>query len=240
VAEPQPTIELRPASLEDLERELDENLSHGRVFVAGAPPLSPRSACSLLLIHPVSSASHRLSAEVVWVEAEGDGAGVGVMLTGFDCEASQQLAAFVAATAREKKPGTGGIHVMERVRGYSTAEQMRRAREAEFTERSALERVYGKSVWEALLQNQRISPPEVARIARKGAIPRPLVDLITGNPAWVASAEIRRALLTNPRLSSSALALVLAACSKQELELVASQTLYPMATRQAARGKLNR
>jgi hypothetical protein len=115
---------------------------------------------------------------------------------------------------------------------------MRRARDGELTERTALERVYGKAVWEPLLQNQRISPPEVARIARKGAIPKPLIDVITANAAWLASAEIRRALLTNPRLTGAALERVLGACGRKELDLVASQVLYPMAARQAARRKL--
>lgn len=237
VARSIPRIELRPDGLEALERELDESLSHGRAFVPGAASLPQRSACRLVVRHPVDGSTIELDAEVVWVVEEGDGRGVGVMLTGFDREQSRRLDGFVAQGALESKRST---NVMERVRGFSTAEQMRRARDGELTERVALERVYGKAVWEGLLSNQRISPPEVARIARKGGLPKPLVELITSNPAWVASPEIRRALLTNPRVAGAALDRVLAPCSRKDLELIATQLVYPMGTRQAARRKLKR
>ena len=50
-------------------------------------------------------------------------------------------------------------------------------------------------MWEALLSNPRLSVMEVARIARKGQLPIPLVDQIAANDAWAASPEVRRALL---------------------------------------------
>ena len=185
----------------------------------------------------MTGAIHSLDAEVVWVEETGKGAGVGVMFSGFDDLAGERLAAFVAVNGLESARAT---NVMERVRGYSISEQMRRAREADQSERQALERVYDKAVWEPLLQNPRISPPEVARIARKGTLTGPLIDLITGSAAWLASPEIRRALLTNPRVTGPALDKVIATCSKKELGLIASQVLYPMSARQAARRKLKR
>jgi len=231
------TIDLRPVDLADLERELDENLSHGRAFIRGAAPLAQRSACTVVLSHPVDGSSMELAAEVVWVEEQGNGSGVGVMFCDFDDALSATLSAFVAHGALEKKRP---VNVTERVRGFSIAEQVRCARDGELTERVALERVYGKAVWEPLLSNQRISPPEVARMARKGALPKALADVITSNPAWIGSPEIRRALLTNPRVAGAALERVLAACGKRDLEAIASQGVYPMGTRQAARRKLGR
>jgi len=233
----QPQLELSHGSLEELERDLDENLSHGRAFVPGAGPLPERSVCTLRLLHPLTGASHCIEAEVVWVVVGGAAAGVGVMFRDFDPAAGERLSAFVAQAAGQKKRA---VNMMERVRSYSTSEQMRRARDGELTERTALERVYGKGVWEPLLQNQRISPPEVARIARKGGLPKPLVDIITGQPAWLASPEIRRALLTNPRVTGPALERVLAPCSPRDLELIASQVLYPIGVRQAAKRKIRR
>ena len=111
-----------------------------------------------------------------------------------------RLEAFVN---EKKKSGPQSVH--QRVRGLSAAEQMRCAREGEISERTALERGYGKAVWEALLENPRISVPEVARIARKGNVPRPLLEKIVGNAAWLGSSEVRRALLSNSRLGGAAL-----------------------------------
>jgi hypothetical protein len=98
-----------------------------------------------------------------------------------------------------------------------------------------LERIYGKSVWEPLLRNPRLGHPEVARIARMGALPRPLVDLIVANTGWLRSPEVRRALLSNPRLGAEQIPRVLRLMAKPELKLVPSQTAYPAPVRDAAR-----
>ena len=128
----------------------------------------------------------------------------------------------------------------ERLRGLSIAEQMKLAREGGLQERVALERLFGKSVWEPILQNQRVSPPEVARIARMGMAPAPLLETITGNAAWLSSGEVRRALLSNPRLSDDGVMKVLRHAPKSELQLVAAQTIYPTRVRKIARTLLNR
>ena len=84
-------------------------------------------------------------------------------------------------------------NVQERLRGLSVAEQLRVARGGSVTERVVLERLYGKIVWEALLRNTHVTVPEVARLARLGTLPRPLLELIVGNPAWLQVPQVRRA-----------------------------------------------
>ena len=73
---------------------------------------------------------------------------------------------------KERKAAAQNVH--ERVRGFSAAEQMRCAREGELPERVALERVYGKAVWEALLENPRVTVPEIALAARQSSYPMPV------------------------------------------------------------------
>lgn len=124
---------------------------------------------------------------------------------------------------------------LDRVRHLNLAEQRKLARNGQLQERVALERVFGKNVWEALLHNPRLTIPEVARIARKGTVPRPLLDLIADNAAWAKSATVRRALLSNPRLGTEAIYRVLRLTPRRELGLIEKQTLYPTAVRQAAR-----
>lgn len=127
-----------------------------------------------------------------------------------------------------------------RIRALSLAESLRLARAGNYSERVALERMHGKLVWEALLRNPGLTIPEVGRIAGMGTLPRGLVDLICGNPAWVSSEEVRRKLLSNPRLRGQNLMKVLRALSKAELALLPSQTAYPYAVREAAKRLLQR
>ena len=126
----------------------------------------------------------------------------------------------------------------ERLRGLTLVQQLKYARDGEMAERILLERIYGKAVWEALLRNPRITGPEVARIARMGSLPRPMIELIVGNGAWLQIPEIRRALLSNPRLGPDQIQRVLRLMPKHELKLATIQTAYPMAVRNTARGML--
>jgi Tfp pilus assembly protein PilZ len=125
--------------------------------------------------------------------------------------------------------------LQQRLRGISMAKQMKIARDGELTERVALERIYGKNVWEALLRNPRVTQPEVARIARMGALPKPLIEIIVANTGWVRGGQIRRALLSNPRLSRDQARKVIAAAPKNELRLMTKQTSYPHVVREIAR-----
>ncbi len=125
-------------------------------------------------------------------------------------------------------------NAQERVRHLSSTEQQKVARSGELADRIALERVYGKAVWETLLQNPKLTPPEVLRIARMAGLPMPLLELIVGNRAWIASPQIRRALLANRRLTKDMIATILRVTPKNELRIMHKQTAYPAVVREAA------
>lgn len=137
-----------------------------------------------------------------------------------------------ADDAGEPAPGEP---VQQRLRHLPLAQQIKKAHSAELHERILLERMYGKNVWEALLRNPRLTAPEVARIARVASLPRPLIEIIVGNGAWLQIPEVRRALLVNPRLGTDQILRVLRLLPKHELKLVAVQTSYPYPVRDAAR-----
>jgi hypothetical protein len=127
------------------------------------------------------------------------------------------------------------LNVHERLRGLTLAQQLKLAHHGEVSERIVLERLYGKNVWDALLRNPRLTGPEVARIARMGSLPRPQIEIIVGNGAWLQIPEVRRALLSNPRLGTDQVMRVLRLLPKHELKLAAMQTAYPHAVRDAAK-----
>lgn len=121
-----------------------------------------------------------------------------------------------------------------RLRNLSIHEQLKVARSSNMSDRVLLERIYGAAVWEALLKNSKITVPEVARIAKKGTIPRPLVDLIVENEGWIHQSIVRRALLSNPRLSSENALKILRILPHRELKLVPHQNAYPATVRALA------
>jgi len=220
----------------------EQHLSKGRAFVPDAGGIAELSACELVLEH--AGRSHRLAAEVVYVRADPPGRGVGLQLAPLDAASLQALRVFVDAgddasdaAPESERPATG---LYERIRSLSTVDQQHLAASGTLPERIALERMYGQTVWETLLRNPRLTIPEAARIGRKGTLPRPLVELIAANAAWLAAGEVQRALLSNPRSSPAVVAKVLLAMPRGELALVPQQTAYPASVRAAARKALGR
>jgi hypothetical protein len=127
------------------------------------------------------------------------------------------------------------LNLHERLRGLTLAQQIKHASSGDPQERILLERFYGKNVWEALLRNPRLTPPEVARISRMGTLPRVLVEIIVTNGAWLGVPEVRRALLTNPRLGTDQIMRVLRMMPKHELKVLSGMGVYPYAVRDVAK-----
>ncbi len=144
----------------------------------------------------------------------------------------------VSAHEFNGQPEAQALHV--RMRSLTAVEQRRIALSGNLAERVMLERMYGPNVWEPLLASGRLSPPEVATIARKGTLPRPLVEAIAANAGWIASGEVQRALLSNPRSSPMVVAKVLRVLPKHDLARVPMQTAYPASVRQAAKEMLKK
>lgn len=150
-----------------------------------------------------------------------------------DEPASDEPAAGADENEGEDKKVPANVH--ERLRGLTLAQQIKIAHHGEVSERIILERLYSKNVWEALLRNPRLTGPEVARIARMGSLPRPLLELVVNNGGWMQIPEVRRALLSNPRLGTDQIIRILRLLPKHELKMAAMQTAYPHAVRDAAK-----
>lgn len=250
------------AALRDL---YEQQLSKGYAFVPDGSGISEFQACELVLDH--EGRTLRLQAEVVFVKADGPGRGIGLQLSPLDASAKADLFAFIDGTApleTEDPGGDPGAHgpadvventdcppvrqgderaaktLAERIRGLSSAQQQRLATKGTMPERIALERAFGSNVWEALLSNSRLTIPEVAWIARKGTLPRQLVEDIAGHASWVAAPQVQRALLANPRSTTAVVTLVLRALSRSDLQLVPQQTAYPATVRAAAKKMLGK
>jgi hypothetical protein len=220
----------------------DEDLSKGRAFVPGATGVTEFEVCELVLQH--DARMHKLRTEAVFIKGEGLGCGVGLAFGPLDASAAAALEAFVSgppteASVTRAEPEKAAIAtVNDRIRGLSAVEQQRLAVGGTLSERVALERTFGPSVWEALLSNARLTIPEVATIARKGTVPRPLIESLASRPAWVAAPEVQRALLSNPRATPAVISRVLQTMARGDLALVVKQTSYPHSVRALAQKML--
>jgi hypothetical protein len=220
----------------------DEDLSKGRAFVPGVTGVTEFEVCELVLQH--AGRIHTLRTEAVFIKLEGLGCGVGLAFGPLDSSAMAALEAFVSgppaeASATPVAPERAAIAtVNDRIRGLSAVEQQRLAVSGTLPERVALERTFGPNVWEALLSNARLTIPEVATIARKGTVPRPLIENLAGRPVWVAAPEVQRALLSNPRATPAVVSRVLQAMARSDLALVVKQTAYPHSVRALAKKML--
>ena len=217
----------------DLDRERP-NLERGSVLAAGVTDVPVGACCELALSFP--------SGETLAVDARAvlaTGTGTVFAFEGVDRAAlARCLSGGSPAAApgeRDREDVAAPRNVVERLRGLSTNEQLRVAREGSQTERVVLERIYGKAVWEALLRNAHLTVPEVARLARMGTMPRPLLELVVANPAWLQAPPVRRALLSNPRLAPEQVHKILALLPREELKLVPQNTAYPATVRTAAK-----
>jgi len=240
-------VTLAPENAESLRRLFESEWRHRRAFVAGKYSLCERERCCLLIVHP-QGGGFAVEAEVVHIKAEEPDAGIGLDLVGLDAGTLADLEAFVgqaeAAQAADTAPAdddhaasnqSGAPSIYARIRRLSFSERHKVARHGLLTERVALERTFGGSVWEGLLQNSSLTVPEVAQIAKKGTLPQPLVATIVANGGWLASGEVRRALLGNPRVSGPQLDRVLRATPKAELKQIAQMSPYRSQVRMAAK-----
>ena len=218
--------------------QLARDLEAGGVFVPGC---TEPILADLELVVRAGEEEVVVAARVVFV----NDSGAGCELVACPPEVKARIAALAKATPEpapayeideadeEVKRVARNVH--ERLRGLTLVQQIKAAQHGEVSERIVLERMYGKTVWEPLLRNPRVTAPEVARIARMGALPRPMLELICTNGAWLQIPEIRRALLSNPRLSADQAVRVLRLLPKHELKLAAATTGYPMAVRDVAK-----
>lgn len=205
----------------------ERDLAAGGLFVPGCA-IELHTECDLC----VRGASGELTvpARVVFVDPA---RGAGLELDNPDTATKERLIQLAQDDDFERTPLARNI--FERLRGLTLAEQIRSANSNDPTERMALERLYGKNVWEALLRNPRLTAPEVTRLARLGTLPRVMLETIVNNGAWLQIPEVRRALLGNPRLGTDQILRVLRLLPKHELKLAATINTYPIAVRDQAK-----
>jgi hypothetical protein len=236
-------------SVDAFAADYENNLRKGRAFVAGADGLAERDRCTVEIVHPETGEAIQLVAEAVWIGP----AGIGLAFVDLDARTKARIDEFAKPPEQGAEPhetdtkaelayrtateaeGKVVRNLHDRMRHLSIGQREDIARHGTLVERTALERAYAGVVWEGLLQNPSISIAEVARIARNGTLPKPLVNVIVNNAGWVSAPEVQRALMTNPRCTGPHLERVVRSIDANELNRLAKHCPYRSEVRSMVR-----
>lgn len=212
---------------DELEKELETDLGRGRAQVWGKYNMAPGQDCEVVLVHPDTGEALELSATVEEVNEDG-------------VQVKFPVTPLVRNRLNKLVGVRSGNSLQMRIRNLKGNQRRQLALTGDLAERTALERAYGKDVWDALIENPRLTVGEVVRLARIGTMPLPLVEKIIQNNAWIKVPQIRRALFTNRRLDTKMINRLLRFTPAAELRLMPEQTAYPPSVRAAARRLMGR
>lgn len=219
-----------------MQRDYEENLIKGRAFVEGHLATEAQCRVRLVFVRPSGDSTFECWGEVMWINRDGAAPGTGVKLAELTQVERRALHRFASSGPR---PSDLPIPLQSRVvPELGVAEREVMARSGSLSERVALERHFGSTVWEGLLQNPQLTAPEVARIAQHATLAKPLLQAVVANDAWLARPEVRHALLANPAVDGAALARVVHALPLGECAQVAQSRAFRQKVRQAAKQRL--
>ena len=206
-------IILQFETLDELKAEFEQNLTNGGTFVHRKGDFQQNNECTVIIVHPGDGARKEIKARIVMVTDQGDTKGVAVAFNDFSSIRRQAIEDFI----KEHAASDEFDDEEEKSTVMSSADRIKRALEGDISDRIQLERQYGKAVWEELLKNPKITRGEVARIAKKGSLPKHLRRIILSNSGWMSDAQVRRAMLSNTRMDESEIKKILMSVPRAEL-----------------------
>jgi hypothetical protein len=134
----------------------------------------------------------------------------------------------------EAASGERDLGVWDRIRALNRNEKLLLAPKASRGERAALLQENDAQVLYYMLKNPRVTIDEVARIARSHLLSAATAELIAKTAQWSSSADVRVALVNNPRTPSPLALRLLPTLPEGEIRKIAKATAVSQAIKQAA------
>jgi hypothetical protein len=128
--------------------------------------------------------------------------------------------------------------VWDRVRGLPRTEKLILATTAEQSERAVLVQDNDPRVLLSLLMNPRVTMDEVARIAKSSFQTYQIAELIVKTGQWMASLDVRLALIRNPKTPPQFALRILPTLPDSEVKTIARGESASTALKQAAQRRL--
>jgi hypothetical protein len=202
-------------SEDELREEHRTNLSMGGLRLATAELVSLNATLIVTLRGPWGGESFA-RATVVATLPEG-------IALAIDGNADEHLARLIAKPADdsldespEKKQ-----NVWDRIRALSQMEKLLLAVKADRTERAFLLQDNDPRVLLSLLRNPRLTVDEVARLAKSSFLTFQIVDVIMKTGQWMASLDVRLALIHNAKTSPAFALRILPTLPDSEVRAIA-------------------
>lgn len=178
-------------SEEELREEHRVNLAHGALRLPTSETVALNTTLLITLRGPWGGEAFARATAVAMLP---DGIALSV-----DGNPDEQLARLLAKTEVEDDTPERRENTWDRIRGLSQMEKLLLAIKAERSERALLLQDNDPRVLLSLLRNPRITVDEVARIAKSAFLNFQVADVIVKTTQWMASLDVRLALIRNPK-----------------------------------------
>jgi hypothetical protein len=166
----------------------------------------------------------------------------GAIALAIDGDPGTLLERLLVKTAEEESPAeTAGANqnVWDRMRGLTQMEKLLLAIKADRTERALLLQDNDPRVLLSLLRNPRLTVDEVVRLAKSSFLNFQIADVIAKTGQWMASLDVRLALIHNPKTPPALAMRILPTLPEAEVRNIAragtSMALKTAALRQLQR-----
>ena len=222
------TVEFQ--SEQELMDEHRANLAHGGLRLPTSETVAPQTMLLVTLRGPWGGEAF-VKATVVAALPDG----LALAVSGNPDEILQRLMVKPAA-ATEEEPHQ---NTWDRIRALSQMEKILLAVKADRTERSVLVQDNDPRVLLSLLRNPRIAVDEVARVAKSPYLNYQGADVIMKTTQWMASIDVRLALIRNPKTPQDFALRILPSLPEAEVRAIA-RAGTSMALKQAALRQLQR
>jgi hypothetical protein len=177
-------------SEEELLQEQRANLSAGGLFLRTAENVAPHTVLMVTLRGPWN-AEAEVRATVVTKLPDG----LALMIDGDTSSIAERLLEKPSEPLDETDPKTS----WDRVRARSQMEKLLLAVKADRAERAVLVQDNDPRVLLSVLRNPRLTVDEVVRIAKSSFLNYQIADVIMKTGQWMASLDVRLALIQNPK-----------------------------------------
>ncbi len=218
-------------SEEELRAEERANLSVGGLFLRSAEPLAPFAKVTVAL-----RLLGRGEATVAAVVVGAPPGGLALQFEGNPAGVVAALLAEPAAAPEETGPETTTL--WQQLRGMTPPQKVVLATKADRVTRALLLQESDQQVLFALLKNPRLSVDEVVRVAKSGYLSFQAAELILKTGTWVASLDVRLALVHNPKLPVPFALRLLPTLPDGEVRAIAKGAATSMPLKQAALKRL--
>lgn len=154
----------------------------------------------------------------------------------FECDADALLAALLSPPV--PPAANGNVSDWDRLRGMSRTEKLLHAARADRNDRLILVQDGDPQVLYALLKNPRLTVDEVVRVAKSAYLTYQTAELLLKTGQWAANAEVKAALVHNPKTPQVFALRILPGLPEAEIKAIARGAATSMALKQAALRRL--